>query len=189
MGQTCGVDVTGMQLLFSLLVFVALAIIVLYWTVALLARRGKCIQLANDLEHVGLAIAFLVSATSMLGSLYFSEIANYEPCRLCWYQRICMYPIAIVLLVALIRRRRDVVPYVLTLASLGAVISVYHYLVEWYPTLESNVCSLDVPCTTVWFREFGFVSLPQMALTGFVTVFTALVAPQLTRVKNVPTSE
>ena len=119
MGQTCGVDVTGMQLLFSLLVFVAFAIIVLYWTVALLARRGKCIQLANDLEHVGLAIAFLVSATSMLGSLYFSEIANYEPCRLCWYQRICMYPIAIVLLVALIRRRRDVVPYVLTLASLG----------------------------------------------------------------------
>jgi disulfide bond formation protein DsbB len=83
----------------------------------------------------------------------------------------------------------DVVPYVLTLASLGAVISVYHYLVEWYPTLESNVCSLDVPCTTVWFREFGFVSLPQMALTGFVTVFTVLVSSQLTRVKNEPGSE
>ena len=178
-----------MQLLFSLLVFVAFAIIVLYWTVALLARRGKCIQLANDLEHVGLAMALLVSATSMLGSLYFSEIANYEPCRLCWYQRICMYPIAIVLLVALIRRRRDVVPYVLTLASLGAVISAYHYLVEWYPTLESNVCSLDVPCTTVWFREFGFVSLPQMALTGFVTVFTVLVAPRIARMKNQSVSE
>jgi disulfide bond formation protein DsbB len=178
-----------MQLLFSLLVFVAFGIVVLYWTVALLARRGKCLQLSDDLGRVGLAIAFLVSTTSMLGSLYFSEIANYEPCRLCWYQRIFMYPISIVLLVALIRRRRDVVPYVLTLALLGSVISVYHYLVEWYPTLESNVCSLDVPCTTVWFREFGFISLPQMALTGFVTVFTVLVAPQITRVKNQAVSE
>ena len=178
-----------MQMLFSLLVFVAFGIVVLYWTVALLARRGKCLQLSDDLGRVGLAIAFLVSTTSMLGSLYFSEIANYEPCRLCWYQRIFMYPISIVLLVALIRRRRDVVPYVLTLALLGSVISVYHYLVEWYPTLESNVCSLDVPCTTVWFREFGFVSLPQMALTGFVTVFTVLVAPQITRVKNQAVSE
>lgn len=189
MGQTCSMDVTSMQLLFCLLVFVALAIVILYWTVSLLARRGKCIQLAMDLERVGIAIAFLVSATSMFGSLYFSEIANYEPCRLCWYQRICMYPIAIVLLVALIRRRRDVVPYVLTLASLGAAISIYHYLVEWYPTLESNVCSLDVPCTTVWFREFGFVSLPQMALTGFVTVFTVLVAPRVAAMKVDPDSE
>lgn len=173
-----------MQLLFSLLVFVAFAIIVLYWAVAISARRGKCFQLAKDLESVGLAIAFLVSATSMGGSLYFSEIANYEPCRLCWYQRICMYPIAIMLLVALIRRKHDVVPYVLTLGSLGAAVSTYHYLVEWYPTLESNVCSLDVPCTTVWFREFGFISLPQMALTGFITVFTVLVAPRMAHTKK-----
>ena len=81
--------------------------------------------------------------------------------------------------VALIRRTRDAVPYVITLALIGVAVSTYHYLVEWYPTLESNVCSVDVPCTTVWFREFGFVSLPFMALIGFVTIVTVLVAPRV----------
>ncbi len=172
-----------MQLLFSLLVFVAMAIVVLYWIVALAARRGKLRQLALDLDRISVVLAWMVGTTSMVGSLYFSEAANYEPCKLCWYQRVCMYSIAIVLLVALIRRTRDIAPYVITLACIGTVISVYHYLVEWYPTLESDVCSLTVPCTTVWFRRAGFISLPFMALTGFVTIISLLVAP---RVAGIP---
>lgn len=168
-----------MQLIFALLVFVAMALVVAYWSVAFVARTGRFQQLASDLHRVAPVLAWMVATTCMLGSLYFSETANFEPCRLCWYQRICVYPIAIIMTVALIRRARDAAPYVITLASIGIAVSTYHYLVEWYPTLESNVCSVDVPCTTVWFREFGFVSLPFMALTGFVTIVTVLLAPRV----------
>jgi len=121
------------------------------------------------------ALWLLLAGTAMAGSLWFSEVADYAPCKLCWYQRIAMYSIAIVSLVALVRREaRVIAPYVLTLALVGLGISSYHYLLEWYPTLESGVCSVDVPCTTIWFRTFGFVTLPFMAGVAFVS--TALVA-------------
>jgi disulfide bond formation protein DsbB len=121
------------------------------------------------------ALWLLLAGTAMAGSLWFSEVADYAPCKLCWYQRIAMYSIAIVSLVALVRREaRVIAPYVLTLALVGLGISSYHYLLEWYPTLESGVCSADVPCTTIWFRKFGFVTLPFMAGVAFVS--SALVA-------------
>ena len=178
-----------MQLLFTLLVFVAIGLVALFWVVAFAARAGKLRQLALDLNGFAVILAWMVAATCMVGSLYFSEAANYEPCKLCWYQRVCMYSIAIVLLVALIRRTRDIAPYVITLACIGTVISIYHYLVEWYPTLESDVCSLTVPCTTVWFRRAGFVSLPFMALTGFVTILSLLVAPRVAGIPQTPDNE
>ena len=83
------------------------------------------------------------------------------------------------LLVAIVRKnkvaaRQEVTPYAVSLAAVGAVISLYHYLLEWNPTWESNVCAIDVPCTTIWFRRFGFVSLPFMALCGFVSVVILL---------------
>ena len=123
----------------------------------------------------------LLAGVSMLGSLYFSEIAHYAPCKLCWYQRICMYSIAVLALVAVVRREsaarvRALAPYVLTLSLLGLCISTYHYLLEWFPQLESNVCSIDVPCTTVWFRKLGFVTLPGMAWAAFLGVALVMIA-------------
>jgi len=67
-----------------------------------------------------------------------------------------------------------VVPFAVPLALIGMTVSTYHYLVEWFPNLETNVCSVDVPCTTVWFRKFGFVSLAFMAFCGFLSVLTVL---------------
>lgn len=151
---------------------------------ALLALAGSfvfaCARLSGRLTIVdvvrphALWWAFVVAASSMLGSLYFSEVADYAPCKLCWYQRVAMYSLAIILLVAAIRRDRSVVPYAVPLAVIGLLVSTYHYLVEWFPTLETNVCSTDVPCTTVWFRTFGFVSLAFMAFCGFTAVVTVL---------------
>ena len=133
---------------------------------------------------VALPLAFMVAGFAMFGSLWFSEAANYNPCKLCWYQRIAMYSLAIILVVALVRRavtkddvfasQREITPYAIVLAVPGSVVSTYHYLLEWNPTWESNVCSLDVPCTTIWFREFGFVTLPFMALCGYVSIIILL---------------
>ena len=119
-------------------------------------------------------LAWLVAAVAMAGSLYFSEIANFVPCKLCWYQRIAMYPLALVLLIAAIRRDDSIKHYAVPLASVGGLISIYHYTIEWHPSLSSGSCDITAPCTVPWFREFGFVSLALMALFGFAAIVALL---------------
>ena len=126
-----------------------------------------------ELARFGVPLAFAVAGTAMAGSLYFSEVANYVPCTLCWYQRIGMYSLAIILLVAVIRSDRGIRPYGITLALVALPISIYHYLVEWFPSIETDVCSVGLSCSIVWFRSMGFVTLAYMAGSGFA--FIALV--------------
>ncbi|CAB4659587.1 unannotated protein [freshwater metagenome] len=120
----------------------------------------------------GLWIMCAITTGAMVGSLYFSESVGYAPCKLCWYQRIAIYSIVIITFVAALRRDKSIAVYSLVLACVGLLVSTYHYLLEWFPQLESNVCSVDVPCTTVWFRELGFVTLCFMAGSAFITVIT-----------------
>ena len=119
-------------------------------------------------------LAFAVAGTAMTGSLYFSEVRDFTPCKLCWLQRIAMFSAAIVLLVGAIRRDRDVRWYVVPLATIGICISIYHYVIEWFPQLEAASCEITVPCTAIWFREFGFVTLSFMAMCGFAAVLALL---------------
>lgn len=148
---------------------------------------GTAATFVDAFRPVALPLAALVAGFAMFGSLWFSEAANYNPCKLCWYQRSMMYPLAVLLVTALVRRwwagrrggdifrsQREITPFAIVLASVGSVVSTYHYLLEWNPTWESNVCAIDVPCTTIWFREFGFVTLSFMALCGFVSVIILL---------------
>ena len=124
----------------------------------------------------GLWIICMITTGAMVGSLYFSESVGFAPCKLCWYQRIAMYSIAIISFVAALRNDKNIVRYTIVLAPIGLVVSTYHYLLEWFPTLETNVCSLDVPCTAVWFRELGFVTLCFMAGCAFITVIAVSLA-------------
>ena len=123
-----------------------------------------------------------IAAVSTAGSLYFSEVANYVPCTLCWYQRIAMYPLAVIGAVWLIRGGCEGRAYVLPIAAVGALISTYHYLIEWNPSLDSGVCAASGPaCSDVWFRSFGFVTLALMALVAFVAIITVnVVSPRST---------
>lgn len=132
------------------------------------------------MDDIALWAISAVTTGTMLGSLYFSEVASLAPCELCWYQRIGVYPIAIMSWVALVRRDRKLGPYWIALSLAGIAVSIYHYLLEWFPEMKSSVCSVDVPCTTVWFREFGFVTLAFMAGCAFIFV----IAMSLVMVKN-----
>ncbi len=123
----------------------------------------------------GYAMAWFVAFLATAGSLYFSEVAGFEPCRLCWYQRIAMYPLVILLAIAAARRERAGAWYAGAMAGIGALISTYHVLLEWFPSLDSGACSATTPCTLVWFRVFGFISLPTLALTAFVLILSLLV--------------
>jgi len=129
------------------------------------------------LTPLALTAAWGVATLATAGSLFFSESAHYTPCTLCWYQRIAMYPLVPILRIAAVRRDTGVRIYAIPLAAVGAVISTYHYLLEWYPALDYGACSAGIPCTQVWFREFGFVSLPLLALIAFALVITFLLVP------------
>ena len=124
----------------------------------------------------GLWIICMITTGAMVGSLYFSEKVGFAPCKLCWYQRIGIFSIAIISFVAAFRNDKNIARYTIVLAPLGLIVSTYHYLLEWFPTLETNVCSLDVPCTAVWFRELGFVTLCFMAGCAFITVIAVSLA-------------
>jgi disulfide bond formation protein DsbB len=119
-------------------------------------------------------LAAIVAVTAMSGSLYYSEVAGYVPCELCWFQRIGMYASAVILVVAAIRREIAVRPYALTLAGLGAVISAYHVAVQRIPEVTSVACTVDAPCTAIWVNTFGFISIPVMAGVAFCTIIVAL---------------
>lgn len=137
-------------------------------------------RLRRDLSRVVLPASWLVAITATLGSLYFSEIANFTPCKLCWFQRVAMYPLVVILGVATITRDARGRLYAFPLVAIGAAIAVYHSYLQAYPGSGSSFCTLEAPCTQRHVWEFGFVSLPLMALAGFtlIAALLLLVAPE-----------
>jgi disulfide bond formation protein DsbB len=110
-----------------------------------------------------------VAVVATAGSLYLSEGAHFQPCRLCWYQRIAMYPLAVVLVIAALRRDDSVRWYALPLAIGGLAISLWHLGVEHLGVGE-GACELANPCSIRWVEHFGFVTIPFMAACGFAAV-------------------
>jgi disulfide bond formation protein DsbB len=171
-------DTEAMELFTSMLALATGAGALVILVAAVLARSVPAARtLIDAVRELGPWLIFAVSGGAMAGSLWFSEVADFAPCKLCWYQRIALFSIAIISLVAAIRRDRRIAPYTLALAAVGVLVSTYHYLLEWFPQLETNVCSVDVPCTSVWFRGFGFVSLALMA--GLAGLFVIVVSSVL----------
>jgi len=121
-------------------------------------------------------LAFVVTAIATGGSLFFSEIAGFIPCELCWFQRICMYPLAIATLLAALANDHRAARYLLPLPLVGAGVSVYHLLVENGAVSQSQSCLLSAPggCATKWINEFGYMTIPTLALTGFALAFALL---------------
>ncbi len=137
-------------------------------------------QVLTAVGPLALWLAAAVATVATLGSLYYSELADFPPCRLCWYQRICMYPLVPILAIAAARRDRSVRWYALPLALTGAAISTWHILVERYPTLESGACDPLNPCSIIWVEKFGYLTIPTMALSGFVVIGLLLALPRET---------
>ena len=143
---------------------------------ALVGVRGPLNALRSGVEGYELWLAFVVASIATGGSLFFSEIAHFVPCELCWYQRICMYPLSITTLLAALFDDPRAARYLLPLPVVGAGVSVYHLLVENGVVGESLTCRISAPggCTVKWINEFGYVTIPTLALTAFALVFAFL---------------
>ena len=154
----------------------ALVSLVLAGLAALVGLTGPLAWIRSAIWGYELWLAWLVAAIATAGSLFLSEVAGFLPCELCWYQRIAMYPLAVVTLLAAVFNDYGAARYLLPLPVVGAAISVYHLLVEHGFVAQTQSCLVSAPggCATKWIDRFGYVTIPTLALTAFALVFAFL---------------
>lgn len=123
-----------------------------------------------------LLLAWIAAIIATLGSLYFSEVMHFIPCTLCWYQRIFMYPLAIILGVAVYRNDKGIYKYALPLSIIGLLIAGYHTLLQRIPYLQQfEMCSTGVPCSKDYINWLGFITIPLLALIAFTIITVCLI--------------
>jgi disulfide bond formation protein DsbB len=178
MSRQDATDVVSTTLAAAAVVIQVVLVIVIVVAIAAIWSKGarRVLAEARDslLGHeIWIAWGFALVATA--GSLFFSEVSDFIPCRLCWFQRIGMYPLAAILLIAALRRdTRGGAIYGLPLAVFGAIVAIYHIYIENHPEAETASCKIGAPCATKWIDKLGYITIPTLALTAFVAIIVLL---------------
>jgi disulfide bond formation protein DsbB len=161
---------------------VLVAVMIVAGLLALAGVRGPLDGIRRLLWGYELWAAFVVAAIATGGSLFYSQIANFQPCELCWFQRICMYPLSILTLLVAWHSDNRAARYLLPLPVVGACVSIYHMLIQYGAITEPKGCFIGAPagCGTNWIAShpdasFGYLSIPTLALTGFLLLIGFLV--------------
>ncbi len=130
-------------------------------------------------------IAWLQALIATVGSLFFSEVMHFTPCVLCWYQRILMYPLVLILAIGILTKDKKIHRYVLPLSLVGFCISFYHNLL-YYKIIPESIgpCVAGVSCTTKFFAWFGFVTIPLLALIAFAVIIAMMVLQYKQNIKE-----
>jgi disulfide bond formation protein DsbB len=175
MGRVTENVITALAVL-GILGQLSVGLLLLAGLLRLVGVQGPLASIRAAVWGYELWLAFLVSALATAGSLFFSEIANFVPCELCWFQRIFMYPLVLTTLLAALFNDHRAARYLLPLPVIGAGISVYHLLVENGVVEQTQACFVSAPggCATKWIDEFGYVTIPTLALTAFALTFAFL---------------
>ncbi|MFB5678241.1 disulfide oxidoreductase [Paenibacillus terreus] len=126
-----------------------------------------------------LFFAWIVACVATLGSLFLSEYLGYEPCKLCWFQRILMYPLTVLLGIAYFRGDSGIRVYILPLSVIGGLISAYHVTIQRIAAARaaaapSTSCG-RVSCETDYLNWFGFITIPMLALVAFILIIAAMI--------------
>lgn len=122
-----------------------------------------------------LFLAWFISLVASLGSLFFSEVMGFPPCSLCWYQRIFMYPLVLILGAGLFPLDYKVLRFSMPMVLVGWFFALYHNLLHWriIPATLAP-CRAGVPCSTVYIEWFGFITIPLLSLGAFSLIFSLL---------------
>lgn len=121
-------------------------------------------------------LSFLVASIATLGSLFFSEIMNFVPCSMCWYQRIFMYPLVLIFLINLLYPDDKLFKYSFPLVITGLSLSIYHNLLMFGLISEDLVpCVKGVPCSTVYINWLGFITIPLLSFIAYAILFILLI--------------
>lgn len=129
----------------------------------------------------GLGLAFFIALASTLGSLFYSEIVGYEPCVLCWYQRIFMYPQVVLLGLAMFKKDLSIIKYSISLSVIGAILAGYHYLLQLniIKVLPCPAVGYSVSCSKLFVMQFGYITIPLMSFTAFLMIIFFLLSYKL----------
>ena len=120
-------------------------------------------------------ICWIIASVSTLGSLFFSEIMDFPPCALCWYQRIFMFPLVLILLVGLFPFDKSIIKYALPIVLVGWGFAFYHFLLYSGFIPESlQPCSQGVSCSETYLDLFGFLTIPMLSLISFSSIMVLL---------------
>lgn len=129
-------------------------------------------QLHRKESNQLLFIAWAVAVIALFGSLYFSEILQYEPCKLCWYQRIFIYPLVLLLGIAYVKRDNNIAIYSLALSGPGGILSLYHYSIQKISFFTERAIECGrIPCTGQYINWLGFISIPLLSFIAFLVIF------------------
>lgn len=139
-----------------------------------LPKKDWAKKIISFVNRYALETSFILVTVATFGSLYLSEIALFNPCKYCWFQRIFMYPLVVLTLMALIKKDlRRIYDYILGLSIIGTLIAAYHYFLQFGP-LPPKPCSVvgyySESCSEKLFVQFGYVTIPMMALSVFLVV-------------------
>lgn len=163
-----------------ILAFLALLgqVLVIVLLVFLLFFRKTQSKLTRIMSNIFIPLSFAVALVATSGSLYYSEIANFKPCELCWYQRIFIYPQVILLGMAWLKKEKYILDYSLITIAIGTIISAYHNYV-YYTAKSSAVCSAVAPCTQQYIVGFGYITVPLLALTSLILMGVLLLSKKI----------
>ncbi len=131
------------------------------------------------LGEAGPFVALLAASVATGGSLFFSEVWGWPPCSLCWYQRILMYPLVLVLAVGILRRDYALYTYALPLSVPGMLLALYHYLLIKTDLFPPPPCRDGIPCDVDYLNLFGFINIPFLSLVAFAIISIAVVLQTL----------
>jgi len=135
-------------------------------------------MIESNKEHAWIVLftCWIIALTGSLGSLFFSEVMMYPPCLLCWYQRIFLYPLVIIFLVALFPLDRAVLKYSLPLVILGWSVAIYHNLLYYKILPESAApCVQGISCTSVHIEWLGFITIPFLSFFAYSLILILLI--------------
>ena len=118
-------------------------------------------------------LAFVVALTATSGSLFYSEIAKFTPCLLCWYQRILMYPQVLLISLGILKKDKNIADYAMGMSLVGGAISLYHYYIQLGGNkfIPCSTVGYSIDCTQRFSLEFGYITIPMMALSAFTAIF------------------
>jgi len=141
---------------------------------AILFRNSWGKSLINFLAINSIVIVFAISASVILGSLYYSQILGFEPCILCWWQRVFLFPLPVILATALWKGKKDVFTYIVPLVALAGLVAFYQAYANLGGFSFTSCTAVGGACSKIYVKEFGYITIPIMSLT--VSVYILVLA-------------
>lgn len=158
------------------IVVIAQVLIILYAVGFFVRKKNPNSKFVKTLADNGFLLAFLASLAATAGSLFYSDILGYEPCKFCWFQRIFMYPQVLLLGLALWRKDYWMKTYSIILSILGGLLALNHYILQTTNTsiIPCSAVGYSASCSKVFVMNLGYITIPLMALTAFVLIIVSL---------------